>query len=373
MLFSLSKQKSPAPRLHKALRTFVKNAQKDVAAFSEVMFPQWFRPVLLAGNKTKGLWLKCEKVVAEIQLLSKPRRKEFFAVFQNHNRIRDLCDAPALKLRLLASYPQSLKDAFGELTEHLFSGTLCQGIECANALGLPEPCIPWHFKKIREKYKVCPFCGLMDYPPIGKERAPYDHYLHRGTYPLSAANGENLIPICERCNSGSNKGQKDVLRKNGTRRRVFYPYDDCEGVNVKGRCIEPDKLTRRAQWKVEIVSRRPAKERDQVRTWLDVFRIKDRYEELLATDSWTWIQEEVLEWNKNATSKTIGPLRQYFRTRALSLRKQIAIVEKAVVRQAVLGHMAEANGSILESLIRNADSDYGKTTRARGRAHFGKN
>jgi hypothetical protein len=372
MLFSLSKQSPLAPRFQKALQKFVKNAQKDVAAFSETLFPPWFRPVLLAGNKNKGLWPKCEKVFEEIQKLRTPRRKEFFAVFQNHNRIEELCYTPTLRLRVLASFPQSLIDAFSELTEHLFNGTLSLGAACGMALGFPEPCIPWHFKKIRQKYIVCPFCGLMAYPAIGKERAAYDHYLHRRIYPLSAANGANLIPMCERCNSPSNKGQKDVLRKNRARRRVFYPYDECSGVDVAGRCVEPDKLTRRALWKVEIASRTPVKEGDQVRTWLDVFRIKERYEELLFTDSWVWIEREILDWRKTNDNGGIGSLRQHLRGRATSLQGEIETTEKAIVIQAALAHVAQVNRIVLDSLIVGADSDYGKTTRARGRAFFGR-
>lgn len=373
MLFSLNKQSSLSPRFDSALRSFIKNSQKDVAAFSQVLFPTWFQPVLLAGNKNKGLWPKCEKVFDEIQKLSKPRRREFYAVFQNHNQIKELCEKPTLRLRSLLPFPQDLSDAFTELTEHLFTRTLARGIACGTALGLQEPCIPSHFKKLREKYKVCPFCGLMDYPPIGKERASYDHYLCRGIYPLSAANGANLIPMCERCNSPANKGQKDVLRKRGGRRRVFYPYDECSGVRVTGQCLEPNRISRMASWKVDIAASAPAREGDQVQTWVDVFRIKERYEELLFTDSWAWIENEILKWQSGGKGARIGELRRHFRTKASSLQDKIDTIEKAVVIQAALAHMAEVKGSTLKSLIKISDSAYGKAIRARGRAFFGRN
>ncbi|HSU54155.1 MAG TPA: hypothetical protein VLT36_08870, partial [Candidatus Dormibacteraeota bacterium] len=214
--------------------------------------------------------------------------------------------------------------------------------------------------------KVCCFCGLTDYSPIGKERAQYDHYLHRSLYPLSTANGANLVPMCDRCNSMANKGQKDIIRKSGARRHAFFPYAPCSGVAVTARCLQPDRVQRNARWEVEVLPRTSA-EREKVGTWLDVFRIKDRYQETLSTDSATWLQQQLSDWVESRSVKGVGNLRTFFRMKSQKLQEELPKTEKAIVMQAMFSHMASAQGSVLRGLIDNLQTAYASRSANRGK------
>lgn len=123
----------------------------------------------------------------------------------------------------------------------------------------------------------CPFCGLL---PIDNEfdptREAFDHYLPKSKYPFNSVNLKNLAPSCNKCNSG-NKGNKDPLHNNaGDRRKAFYPFstdgfDPRISIDVFSEDWTKQKPT---DLNITISS---GSHPEEVETWNDLFRIKDRY------------------------------------------------------------------------------------------------
>ena len=122
----------------------------------------------------------------------------------------------------------------------------------------------------------CPFCGLF---PIDNEYDPtreaFDHYLPKSKYPFNSVNLKNLAPCCNKCNSG-NKSDKDPLHKNGNRRKAFYPFSNVNAgiqisIDIFSRYWKNPQPT---ELKISIAS---ASHSDEIKTWDDLFKIKDRY------------------------------------------------------------------------------------------------
>lgn len=123
----------------------------------------------------------------------------------------------------------------------------------------------------------CPFCGLL---PIDNEfdptREAFDHYLPKSKYPFNSVNLKNLAPSCHKCNSG-NKGDKDPLYdKDGNRRKAFYPFSKTKAdIQISVDVLSKNWLNlTSSDLSVTISS---STHTDEVETWNDLFRIKQRY------------------------------------------------------------------------------------------------
>jgi len=132
---------------------------------------------------------------------------------------------------------------------------------------------------------ICPFCGLKEiYEEDSQNKNAYDHYLPKGTYPFNSVNFKNLAPMCDDCNGSSNKGTKDPLFKNGTRRKSFYSFVNSNNldfnieltVNSKNYNIELKDID------INIHSRN---NQEEIETWNDIFSIKTRYKTACSSNS----------------------------------------------------------------------------------------
>ncbi len=120
-------------------------------------------------------------------------------------------------------------------------------------------------------------------------REPLDHYLLKASYPFAAANLHNLVPMGYKCNS-LYKNTRDLLYKSdGTRRRVFNPYNHGtlmisldESQPFAGTPGEMGELL--PQWKIDFCSNS-----EEVDTWDDVFQIRERYANMLDAEFKSWL------------------------------------------------------------------------------------
>ena len=109
-------------------------------------------------------------------------------------------------------------------------------------------------------------------------RAANDHLLSKDIYPIFAVHPDNLVPLCETCNSKA-KLAKDLLNKKHKghpreRRLCFFPFTECceEYVGVR---IDQEEL--RLYAKVTIHSENPEIQ-EKLFTWNEVYRITARVE-----------------------------------------------------------------------------------------------
>jgi len=146
-----------------------------------------------------------------------------------------------------------------------------------------------HFSSLSEHYKifvkendedVCPFCGL--YPLDGQwsdTREAYDHYLPKSKYPFNSINFKNLCPCCSSCNS-KNKGVKDPLVKNGSRRKAFYPFGSSIPKLNFDITISSNDWQKIIPAEIELTVG-PNQWREEIETWKDVYNIDSRYKDFV--------------------------------------------------------------------------------------------
>lgn len=168
------------------------------------------------------------------------------------------------------------------------------GSEAINELKEFKPytkTIDEHYKKFTSKNNkgICPFCGLNHVKGVyHTKREAYDHYLPKGTYPFLSINFKNLAPMCHECNSSYKLVSNPIFDESGNRRKAFYPFRyDSTNINVKVSLNIVDKT----EIKPENIDIKILSSYDfEIKTWIKVFGIEERYKAILCSDS------EGLEW-----------------------------------------------------------------------------
>jgi hemerythrin len=165
--------------------------------------------------------------------------------------------------------------------------------ECAFELLTKLDIRDHHYKAIYDATPhICPFCGCQPFDALGSRREALDHYLAESIYPLAGSNLRNLVPMCNKCNSGYKLGQDMLTKKNGTRRKSFDPYSyNCTGIKLSLEKSQPFAGTRTEtgqlpRWQIEF---KPNSE--EVLTWDEVFDIRERYKrDVLDAEFNTWLR-----------------------------------------------------------------------------------
>ena len=154
----------------------------------------------------------------------------------------------------------------------------------------------------------CPFCGINDVKGVyHSKREAYDHYLPKGKYPFNSINFHNLAPACHECNS-TYKLSKDplydakdpLLTKTGGRRKSFYPYQTTSFTIDLEISLNTKDWTNITPADIDITTG-PETVREEIDTWLDVYRIEERYKAKCCgnNDGKGWIIEVFDEWKED--------------------------------------------------------------------------
>jgi hypothetical protein len=242
-------------------------------AFSLNLFPVWARPLIRGASVLKS---KFTIVFNTLSVLSTGERQNLYNRLLADLSVSSICNNTTSPLCTERDY-MFAHSALHDVFIHLYNQTLQKSIVLNRET---NSSISNHFIKWkRANYNVvCPFCGLENYTTsIGTNRDPYDHWLCKSKYPLSAVNFRNLVPIGDKCNQSSVKGEKDIVHFDNYVPRVsYYPYSTYSGIRVVLRCISQPTVGYKGEWNISIEPIDPL-ENNLVETWIDVFNIRDRY------------------------------------------------------------------------------------------------
>ncbi|MGI0489871.1 hypothetical protein ACN4EK_31025 [Pantanalinema rosaneae CENA516] len=128
-------------------------------------------------------------------------------------------------------------------------------------------------------YRVCPFCGCEDFDGLDAPQEALDHYLPEHKYPFAAANLRNLVPMGNKCNSRYKLVQDIISKEDGTRRKSFDPYNHHRTIAISLDKSQPFSGaigqigTPLPRWEIDF-----SFDSEEVRTWDEVFKIRERYE-----------------------------------------------------------------------------------------------
>ena len=214
--------------------------------------------------------------------------------------------------------------------------------------------------------QVCPFCGCEYFDAPGAPNEDLDHVLAKSKYPFAASNLRNLVPMGHKCNSHY-KGAQDILYSdNGKRRKSFDPYDH-RGIRVSLMNSQPfaGEDGKVPSWQIEFT---PITE--EIITWDNVFRIRERYKRDIL-DPWfgRWL-EEFRAWCRSqppvvrSDAELIAALDSY-----VCYHEQMGFGDRSFLKAAVFQmlhkHCVEGNTRLL-SFIRYFVEEDSQVRQSRG-------
>lgn len=141
----------------------------------------------------------------------------------------------------------------------------------------------------QEGVRICPFCGLNYFQPVGLKRNALDHLMPISRYPFVSADFKNLPPTCHACNSLYKLGKDILFDDNGVRRYCSDPYvGPAYRINLDGSAFGEGDLINGytlPRWQVNFDG--PTVQ--QAETWDAVYQIKLWYIATLNADFLSWI------------------------------------------------------------------------------------
>jgi hypothetical protein len=144
-------------------------------------------------------------------------------------------------------------------------------------------------------HHVCPFCGCEYFDAPGAPREALDHFLPESKYPFAAANLRNLVPMGNKCNSRYKLAQDILWNDNGTRRKVFDPYNHTY-IRISLDRSQPFVGDRgNPCWNIDFEP-----DCEEIATWDAVFKIRERYTRDVLNGSFrTWLSQ-FASWCRSA-------------------------------------------------------------------------
>lgn len=261
----------PCTRMHEVIVAFFQRSIQD-SSYSDLLFPKWYRDTIkISPTLNKGF----KKIHKYLHEQDENFRDQIYHQILNNNYISELCsnrDFPILSHMDWGSKK-------GKKFKEFFMDNLYGALDAA--VFKPEGCIEnpkkdFYKEFIKKNKIVCPFCGMDRYiNPKWKSHSDFDHYLNKADYPFTAANFQNLVPMCDPCNQDYKK-KKSVISNGQKRTLAFYPYEKLPEMCLIVECEhEAANLDEKTQFNVFLYSSDP-EVIGKIETWDRVFEIRDR-------------------------------------------------------------------------------------------------
>ena len=309
-------------KLHKYIEHLVLDvwckADKNTK-FDILMLHKDFKPVVVAVSKNKNDYLL--KPIQEIYILfsklDTADKTKLSNGFRANNDIKGLCIGKSKPLRYddIKAFSEPLAIALNPFFKNLYTKLLGIKIVKTECGDLNERYKEFMVSNSKGK---CPFCGLEDIKSEKlRVRDAYDHYLPKDIYPFNSINFKNLVPACHTCNS-SYKLVKDPIHSSSKKmpRRAFYPFGKTipeYNLNVRIKSIDFKNPKKNAL----SVSFNSTSSMEEVNSWLDVYGIKERYEDKCSSD-------DAIEWIKRLMDDRLNyadfDIKKYMNARKIELK-----------------------------------------------------
>ena len=234
----------------------------------------------LKDGAGKWFYQAVNQIFNEFKKLDSPEIVEYCQCYQANNLVEDLCgnltENCPVQYGDLNPSKTDLNSKLSDFFENLYSSGFFGLAFVKEALGSDLNTYYDDFVQVNNS-GCCPFCGLL---PIDNQfdptREAFDHYLPKSKYPFNSVNLKNLAPSCNKCNSGNKRDKDPLHNKEGNRRKAFYPFSKGKaGVQISVDILAKD-------WenpapKDLTISITSASHSDEMKTWNDLFQIKNRY------------------------------------------------------------------------------------------------
>lgn len=288
-------------KLHNYLENVVLNVWCTASGgFRITKLNKDFIPIVkhIKKNKNDYLYEPIKDIYNICKGLDQSQRDVLKDAFERNNNIEQLCNGsiqPVLYKDIEKIDPTQgaiLAKQLKSFSENLYKHVIKQGKFCKQE----NTSLKKYYKDFLRvnTFGKCPFCGLVDIKP---EDLPYidafDHYMPKAYYPFNTINILNLYPMCHECNSYC-KGQKNPINTNkdkGTSRKAFYPIStSLPTISIKVKDVDIDPLDKLKSI-VDVTLSTDDSYKDELKTWMDIFYTKVRYNSKLKHSSIDILEE----------------------------------------------------------------------------------
>lgn len=239
-------------------------------------------------RRRTGLRPKLASFWDEYSKLSVAERACLRDAIGNQTNLPNVYSDVTLQCPCLDDVPNAMHIPVKALFEYLFGqlGKIKEGGKALRDI---------HFEICQDHgIRICPYCGLDYFQPVGGKRNALDHLMPISKYPFASADFRNLPPACHPCNSLYKLDQDILFNAAGLRRFCSDPYAGPiyqikldgsafgEGNVVKGFALP--------RWQIGFEG--PSAQ--QAETWDNVYKIKSRFASILDTDFLSWVKSFAL-------------------------------------------------------------------------------
>ncbi len=262
-------------KLNQEIGCFLKSCV-TAKRFGNGLFSDELRDAITNNQPT---WEKFKELWDVIRPLDVVERTKLVSVFDASQTIQRYYTDKGYSLPTIRD---DVNKVLAVLTKHLF-------VRSSGLVAIENTCnetLHENFDKFRNvNNNICCFCGASELAQVragvdvnDQWRAANDHLLAKKEYPIFAVHPDNLILICETCNSKA-KLSKDLLnikkkKHPDVRRLCFYPFIENCNVYV-GIKVDQDKLRLVARF---TMNAHDPDIQEKLHTWNDVYNIQERVE-----------------------------------------------------------------------------------------------
>lgn len=299
------------------------SATKD-APFGKEIFPQRFT----TPNRT---WVYLKGVRGDFEALYKlllkkdiVERKRIYSQLSDNNMIELLCEDPSIDPDCFIDWDSKIGKKIKEVIATCYDKLDLSHFKVTGCK--LKPTHRYYRDYIKLNKSVCPFCSINTYKnPLNPRREDFDHYLPKSTYPMAAANMNNLVPMCSECNQDFKKSQ-DLLYEAGHRVVAFYPFSNLAGVSIVVKSTINPKPPYIRTWSVDILPNN-VDEAPKIANWMRVFSIESRLVNELEQHHEEWMQQALDEMDGkpfNSESLFVDHMKTRVNLEALKVKRRSA-------------------------------------------------
>jgi hypothetical protein len=288
---------------------------------------------IVKGVNPKYLKNPIKKIYNICKSLAPEERNKLKKGFIANNSIEELCKG--LKTALLYSQIEKISVVLRRELEAFFKN-LYSKVPQIKAFKLVCGNIDDYYDGIVDDNEKCPFCGISDILTRGhSKRDALDHYLPKDIYPFNSVNPGNLAPICKTCNSSYKNTNSPIKKKNGSKRKAFYPFASKAAVlNIKTKfnCSNILKI-KKDDIEMKITN---AMYSEEIETWKDLFGIEERYKmKLSSKDAKVWLDTMLIDFriNPKTKNKSFAQKMKYFKQNPVADNNFLKVPYFATCRQ----------------------------------------
>lgn len=239
-------------------------------------------------RRRTGLQPKLASFLDEYSKLSAAEKTCLRGAIGNQTNLPNIYSDVTLQCLCFNDLPDTMQKPVKTLFEYLF-GQLGKIKEEGKALR------DLHFEICQDHgVRICPYCGLDYFQPVGGKRNALDHLMPISKYPFASADFRNLPPACHPCNSLYKLDQDILVDAAGLRRLCSDPYaGPTYHIKLDGSVFGEGNVVNGftlPQWQIDI----EGPSAHQAETWDAVYQIKSRFASILDADFLSWVKSFAL-------------------------------------------------------------------------------